>query len=146
MKVADIQAGLLAAIQASGLTLKTLRGLSTRDIKEQSGDVVVIAPAVLVVYAGSEVSARNLTSTLYSDPSQWDVLVVAEDLSGGAKPAEAALAMIDTLLAKLGGLKLTAASGRGNVELTRIEPVRFENGLAQYAILLTVESDFQTAP
>jgi hypothetical protein len=146
MKVSEIQTGLLAAIAGAGLTLKTLRGLSTRDIREKSGDVVVIAPAVLVVYTGSAVSARNLTNTLYSDPSQWEVLVVAEDLSGGTKPAEAALAMIDVLLLKLGGLNLTAASGRGNVELTAIEPVRFENGLAQYVILLTVESDFQTAP
>jgi hypothetical protein len=145
MDIEHIKDGLLAAIAASGVTLSTIAPLSTRDLTE-SGEIVVIKPAALVVYAGSPLGSRNIIGTLYDDPSRWEVLIVAEDLAGGDEPSASALAIIDALKKKLGGLKLTAASGRGIVKLDGIEPVSFTAAAAAYSMLLVFESDFQTTP
>jgi hypothetical protein len=147
MDVEHIKDGLLEAIEDAGVTLATVAAYSTRNLNE-SGEVVVIKPAALLVYGGSPLAARNIYWTLYDDPSQWEVLIVAEDLAGGDAASASAIAIVDALKKKLGGLKLNAASGRGLVRLDGIapRPEFFAAGVAVYSLLLTIESDFQSTP
>lgn len=147
MDIVDTKTALLAAINAAGLTLATVAAFSTRHINDESGDIVVIKPAALLVYGGSTYTPHNVPSTFYDDPQQWEIVIVTEDLSGGDNPSAQALAIIDALKKKMGGLKLTAGAARGFVKLTGTEALLpWQNGLAKYSILLTVETDFVSAP
>lgn len=142
----DIKTALLAAIDGAGLSLATVAAFSTRDIGSESGDIVVVKPAALVIYQGSSFSGRNLPNTLYQDLGTWDVLVVTEELAGGDKPHEAALSILDGLIDTLGGLKITGPSGRAMVKIIGVEPGEARPGLATYSLVLEIDADLFTHP
>ncbi len=143
MSLRTIEEGLIAAISDAGLGLDTVRGLSTADLNEQTGDLVVIPSAALVVFAGSEMSSRDLGGLTYEDEGAWQVVVVTEDLSGNEGARRSAYDIVDAMKDVLAGLKIGEGGDRTHITLSGVEVVQVTSGRAVYSLTLEASGHFQ---
>ena len=143
MTLNEIEDGIIAAITAAGLGLTTVRALSTRDIEKTTGDLMVIPPAALVAFGGSELEVRDVPGRTYQWHTQWEVIVVTEDLSGDEAASAAAYAMLDGLKQALAAIDIAGTGGKAHLFLEGEEWQKVESGQAVYALSLRADSFFQ---
>ena len=144
MLITDIQDGLLAALgNVSGL--KTVRALSTGDIDDQDGTLVVVPNAALVMFNGAALESKDTQARTYDDSSRWLVWVVTEDLSGSEGAANSAYAVIDSAKNELAGLRVAKASGTAFCVLEDVDAQQVSSGKAVYTLGVLARTHFQKA-
>lgn len=137
----EISDGILAAINAVGLGFKTVRPVSTSDFEQDS--IIVVPPAALLMYNGSELASANAPGTTYTWQSRWLLFVVNEDLAGGDKPSRGAYGFLDQLKNTLAGIDVAGASGKARVLLAGEDFQDISGGKVAYSMALTARTHFQ---
>ncbi len=143
MSLRVIEDGLIKAIADAELGLDTVRGLSTADLNEQTGEVLVLPSAALVVFGGSGLESKDLGGLTYDDQGTWQVIVVTEDLSGNEGARTEAYDVIDQLKQVLAGLKITTGGVKAHVTLAGVEVIEVTAGKAVYSLSISVAAHFQ---
>ena len=70
MTITEISDGLVAAINAAEMGLTTVRAIASRDFSDD-GDFIVLPPAALVTFDGSDLASDDLQSRTYRWTSRW---------------------------------------------------------------------------
>ncbi len=144
MTITEISDGLVAAINAASLGLTTVRAIASRDFSDD-GALVVIPPAALVTFDGSDLASDDLQSRTYRWTSRWLVFVVAEDLSGTDQAARGAYGFMDGLKQALGGIDIAGASGKARMVLSNEQLQAVAAGEVVYSLALTADTHFQVS-
>ena len=144
MTITEISDGLVAAINAAGLSLTTVRAIASRDFSDD-GDFIVLPPAALVTFDGSDLSSGDLQSRTYRWTSRWLIFVVAEDLSGTDKAARGAYGFLDGLKQALGGIDIAGASGKARIVLNNEQLQDVVAGKVVYSLAVTADTHFQVS-
>lgn len=122
-RIDDIEAAIVSTIRedaalSASLAPSQVQTLEARGIDFDSGQIIVVPPAVLVLYLGGAYEAKNITRTVYEAREPFLLLAVVENLRG---PAEAkrggvgsergAYDLIEELKTLFAGKRLTVATG-----------------------------------
>lgn len=135
MTLTEISDSMIAAITALGLGFTTVDAISTRSIEQMTGEGLGVAPAALVMIDGLDVDGEiGLTTAVASTVTRVSVLIVAEDLAGGAAADRQAYALIDGVIGALPGTELTGASGKAHLSLESVEAVAIDQAKVIYRI------------
>ncbi len=145
MTIEEISDGLVKLIVDAELGAATVRALSSSDIEEQSGVLLTLPPALLVMFDGSLLESSDLPGRTYAWTSRWRVIVVAEDLSGGAEPARGAYRLLDELMKIAAGADVVGAEGKARLFLESQQIEDAEPGRVAYSMTVRAETHFQKA-
>ena len=142
MTLKAIQDGLITAL--GGITgLTTVRALSTGDIDEQDGTLIIVPNAALVMFNGAELDSKDTQARTYDDLPRWLIWIVTEDLSASEGAASTAYIVIDSAKDELAGLKITAASGTAFCALENVDVQEVSAGKAVYTLGALARAYFQ---
>jgi hypothetical protein len=138
--------GLVALVEAAGvaagLTGLTVKALSAGDV-QTDGELRLAPPAAAVYLEAGAMQAASTDGRTYADTPLWSVLIVGQDLAGGAASAKAAYAILDAVRGYLAGKVITAGSQKALVLLQGYETVVVGGGRAVLRLGLQLDTSFQ---
>ncbi|HXE75318.1 MAG TPA: phage protein Gp37 [Candidatus Xenobia bacterium] len=125
MNLAALETALLNALRAHATLsyLRTLEPVSERTFDSARGDFIVVPPAVLSFFLGSQLRARDLAARTYDYNPRLLLFAVARNLRGeaeekrgGPAPAEVgAYTLLHDLKTALAGARLELSNGSAPV-------------------------------
>ncbi len=142
MNLQAISDGLIAAL-ASVTGVVTRRALSTGDLDDQDGTLIIVPNALLVMFNGGDLTSRDVGAFTYNDDSLWLIWVVAEDLGGSEAAATTAYTMIDEVKNALAGHKITSGADSVQVVLEGIDAQEVTHGRAIFGVNVRARGMFQ---
>jgi len=149
MKLAEIENAILEAIRGSFTYLRTCEVASARDF-DAEGNLIVIPPAVLVMYGGAEGLAKDVRGLSYQANPRWVLLAAASNLRGALEEKQGDAAsgdkgvydILDDLRALLAG-KLLSFSGTSGLCVWRTEEIaQFDAAGTVFAATYEVKTTF----
>ena len=154
-RIDDIEQAIIDAINGDTNLAYVSKGqvqtLDQRGIDFSSGQIVVLPPAVLVLYLGGTYSSRNINNSHYTALEPFLLLAVTANLRGAAEAKrggidseKGAYDLVEDLKTLFGGKKLTVATGvdvycsLSNVSFEGINPTRH----FVYGLEITVKGEW----
>lgn len=129
LKITDVEAAIIATLNAA-LANTQVQGLSSKDWDEQ-GNIIVIPPAVLVMFEnGDDKTQNDITRLTYDSEYQFLLFCGAADLSSTDSERNSCYALLASVRAALAGKSLPLDSGASKtypVALAGIAPEQFDS-------------------
>ena len=122
-RIDDIEAAIVSTVQsdrtiASYVPRRQVQTLEARGVDFESGQIIVVPPAVLILYLGGNYEGKNITQTVYEAREPFLLLAVVENLRGAAEAKRGgvgqergAYELIEDLKTLVAGKRLTVATG-----------------------------------
>lgn len=134
--------GLTMLVEGAGVQGLTVKALSSADA-QNDGELRLAPPAAAVYLETGVMQAASIDGLTYADTPVWGVLIVAQDLSGGAAPAKAGYAILDAIRGYMAGKVIAVDGERAKVFLLSYETVAVGGGRAVLRLGIQLDTSFQ---
>lgn len=154
-RIDEIEQALIDAINADATISGYIKSnqvhiLSERTLNFESGQLVVVPPAILIFYAGGAHESLEATKTLYRHRGRYFLIAAAQNLRGakeaklgGVGSEKGAYDVIEDLRLLFAGKELSLPSSTGVKPICILGDVAFEGtqrDLVAYSLELVVDS------